>query len=55
MTDYSKLATEDFERILFDLVNQNPASFLLNIPGIYEIIAEDYNNEVLAHWKIEQE
>lgn len=50
MTDYSKMKSEDFDRILIILVNQNPAGNLLHIPGVYELVAEDYNNDVLEYW-----
>ena len=55
MTDYSKMTQEDFERILIKLVNQSPASYLLDIPGVLELVAEDYNNNILEHWQQEQE
>ena len=55
MTDYSKMTNDDFARILNELVNQSPASDLFNIPGIYELVSEDYNNMVLEYWQQEQE
>ena len=38
---------EQFDNMLIKLVNQDPASFLLQISGVYELVAEEYNNEVL--------
>lgn len=52
MTD---ITDEQFDALLRELVNQNPASYLLGIPWVYEIVAEEYNNEVLALWEQRQE
>lgn len=51
--DYSKITNEDFNRLLKELVNKEPASNLLLIPGVYEIVSEEYNNEVLNLWASE--
>ena len=55
MTDYENMTQEDFNRILIILVNQVPASNLLSIPGVSELVAEDFNNHVLEYWGQEQE
>lgn len=56
MTDYSKMTQEDFDTILVELLQAEPhAGVLLHIPGIYEIVAEEYNNAVLDEWKRRQE
>ena len=55
MTDYSKMTNDDFARILNELVNRSPASDLFNIPGIYELVSEDYNNMGLEYWQQEKE
>ena len=55
MKNYSKMTQDDFDRILTELVNQSPASYLLDIPGVYEVVSEDYNNMVLEYWDNEQE
>lgn len=52
---HEKMSTEDFDRILFDLVGEDSASNLLGIPGVYEIVAEHYHNEVLEAYDLEQE
>lgn len=44
---------EEFDDILIKIINQSPASQLLNIPGVYELVAEDYNNEVLDYYEQE--
>ena len=52
-----KITTEDFDRLLGEVINDEnvPASQLLSVPGVYEILAEYYNNDVLDAWKAEQE
>ena len=52
--DYSKMTQEDFDRILFDILREYNGAQLLNTPGIYEILAEDFNDVVLSYWKDEQ-
>ena len=46
---------EEFDRILVALVTEdianNGADLLFAIPGIYEALAEDYNNSVLIVWR----
>ena len=51
---YAKLSTEDFDRILIDLVNDTSSETLITIPGIYELLAEYFNNDVLDAWDHEQ-
>jgi len=38
---------ELFDDMLFKIVDEENASVLLSIPGVYEAVAEEYNNEVL--------
>lgn len=52
MADYSKLTDEEFDNILIEILDEEPASSLLYIGGIYEIVAEYYNNEVLDRWNM---
>lgn len=54
MPKYDKISTEDFDRILAEIMNEDNASSLLTIPGVYEIVSEHFNNEVLEKWNIEQ-
>jgi len=46
---------DDFDRILRDIVDQSPASYLLDVEGVYEIASEEYNDEVLERWEEEQD
>lgn len=46
---------EDFDRVLSELLDEQPASHLLTVPGIYEVVSEHFNNDVLRRIKEEQE
>ena len=52
---YAPLDDETFDRILWEAINDsNPTtSDVLQIPGVYEILKEHYNNEVLERWEEE--
>ena len=54
MGEYDEMTQEDFDRILVSIVGDVPASSLIGIPGIYEILSEHFNNEVLETWEEEQ-
>lgn len=49
------LSQERFDEILEEILYEQRASQLLAINGIYEILAEHYNNEVLQRWEDEEE
>lgn len=34
------------DRIIQELIDENPAA-ILSIPGVYEILAEEWNNEII--------
>ena len=53
MQDYSDCTQEEFNAVLLAILDNMKASDLLTIPGIYEILAEEFNNEVLDQWKWE--
>jgi len=42
---------EEFDEELEKIMNEQPAGNLLSIPGIYEIVSEHFNNEVLQRLK----
>ena len=53
---YDKLTDEEFDNILAELMDEDgPASALLSIPGIYEVVSEYYNNDILDMWERRQE
>ena len=49
MKKLSTMTNEDFNRLLCDLIDKHnvKASQLLSVPGIYEILSEEYNNEII--------
>ena len=52
MTDYSEMTQEEFDKILKDLIEDDICvGELLSIPGVYEILSEHYNNDVLDIWR----
>lgn len=52
---YDKMSTDDFDRLLAEVINKETPDTLLAIPGVYEVLAEHYNNEVLDAWQAEQD
>jgi hypothetical protein len=46
---------ERFDNILVDILNESSASTLLSIPGIYEILSEYFNNDILDFMHDEDE
>lgn len=46
-TSKDQISDDLFDEILIEIINETPASALINIPGVYEILAEELNNEVL--------
>lgn len=54
MNKYSKLTQEEFERRLSEMIDRKAASYLLTIPGIYDILSEEYNNDILDEWEKDQ-
>jgi hypothetical protein len=53
MTKNAQHSTEDQASALGEILDGEPASNLLSIPGIWEILSEHYSNEIiekLAEW-----
>lgn len=53
--DYLNMRQEDFDRLLLEIVGQMTPAQILAIPGVYEIVSEELNNDVLCAWEVEQE
>jgi len=53
MSDYSKMTSEDFTRILETIVEEE-GSNILSIGSVHSELAEHFNNEVLSRWEEEQ-
>ena len=41
------ITDEQFDAKLAEIINRHPASSLLSIPGVYEALREEFNNEIL--------
>jgi hypothetical protein len=48
---YADLTSDKFDEILAEIINEQPAASLLDIPGVYEAVSEHFNNEVLDRWE----
>lgn len=48
------ITTKDFDRLLASVIDNDIFS-LLSIPGVYQVLSEHYNSDVLAAWETEQE
>ena len=53
-SNYINMRDEDFNRILETIIKKQTPSQLITIPGLYEVISEHFNNEVLEEWEKEQ-
>jgi hypothetical protein len=49
MADYDEMTNEEFDEILGEIVN-NKQTDVLAVPGVYEILSEHFNNDVLDRW-----
>lgn len=54
MSKYDKMTNGDFDRILTDIVKEEGGN-ILSVPGVYEVLSEYFNNEVLDRWEEEKE
>lgn len=54
MSRYAKMTQEDFDRHLLRVLNSMTPVQILAIPGVYEVVSEELNNEVLDAWLVEQ-
>jgi len=50
-----EMTSDEFDEILIRLVDEHSASNLLTIPGVYEIVAEYMNNDVIQVWEDEMD
>ncbi len=58
MTDYRKMTTEDYDRLLIEemdtQIQEHGTQWLLSVPGIAEILIEELHNAVLDRWEQSQ-
>ena len=52
--DYNKIPQERFDQLLTTIVGKQTGSALMTIPGLYEVVSEHFNNDVLDEWGKEQ-
>ena len=50
-----KITSKQFDDKLLELLEETTPAALLTIPGIYEPLAEEFNNEILRRLEAEQE
>ena len=55
MVDYDKMTDDEFDSILYTLVDKYSAHYLMIIPGVYELVKAHYNDAVLNLWELTQE
>jgi hypothetical protein len=41
------ITQEQFDETLMDILSEMKGSSLLDIPGVYEVVSEHFNNEVI--------
>jgi hypothetical protein len=49
--DEPGMSEDDFSATLAELLAEMPISAILAIPGVYEAVSEELNNDVLARWE----
>jgi hypothetical protein len=50
MGKYDAMTNEEFDLLLLETAHKAGVSYLFTIPGVYELLAEHFNNEVLDAW-----
>ena len=55
MNKYDAMTQTEFDNILMDILNDTRINQIIDIPGIYEILSEEFNNEILDIWEQKQE
>ena len=51
--NYSEMTDDEFDNILTELLLKKTANSLITLPGIYEILREEFNNDILSIWELE--
>jgi hypothetical protein len=55
MAVYSGITDKEFDALLVTILEGMTAAELLSLEGVYEIVAEYYNNEILDMWEAKQD
>lgn len=45
------ISAGEFDALLTEIIDECSASQLMSLPGVYEPVAEYFNNEVLQRWE----
>ena len=45
------ITAEEFDLMLLEVLMETHPLTILRIPGVYEILAEHFNNEVMERWE----
>lgn len=46
-----QITQDEFDDILIEILEDKSRTTILQIPGIYEILAEEFNNDVISRWE----
>ena len=50
MADYSKMTQDQFDGIMKNIVAGMSAAEIIAVPGVYECLSEELNNDILDTW-----
>lgn len=53
--NYGDLTNEQFDWIVRDICEEHGVNFMLTIPGVYEVVSKELNEEVLKRWELIKE
>jgi hypothetical protein len=51
----NEITSTEFEEILLRLAREEGVDLVMSIPGVYELVAEYLNNDVLDQWRAEND
>lgn len=54
-TPKPEITSTEFDDLLIEYVNEQPAANLLCIEGVYGAVASEYNDAILDRWKERQQ
>ena len=55
MPDYASITQEEFDEKLEEIIGRMTTDQLMAIPGFYEVVSEELNNEVLEALRPEED
>ncbi|KKK85318.1 hypothetical protein LCGC14_2774480 [marine sediment metagenome] len=54
MGERKSITVEEFNNRLTIKLQKTLASELIHIPGFYELVSEEFNNDILSEWEDDQ-